>query len=42
MLLELLVADADAEALLELGLQLHAGEAVEMQVAVKAGVVVEP
>ena len=35
-LLELLVADGDAQALLQLGLQLDAGEAIEMQVAVEA------
>ena len=39
--LELLVGDGDAQALLQFGLQLHAGEAIEMQVAVEAGIVVE-
>jgi hypothetical protein len=40
-LLELLVSDGDAQALLQLDLQLHPGEAVEMQVAVEAGLVAE-
>ena len=40
-LLELLVGNGYAEALLQLGLQLHASEAIEMQVAVESGIVIE-